>query len=159
MPQENFLISWTFPEFTLPERSRTWYMGAILIALVLLFYAIVTSNFLFGLIVILTAVVLVTRQAKEVEEVFFGLNEDGVQVGEKFFEFKEIKIFWIIYEPPQVKNLYFETDSLWRPRLTIPLQDANPVKVRRLLLDHMVKEDLKKENEPLSEALGRRLKL
>ncbi len=159
MPEENFLISWTFPEFILPERSRAWYVGAILIAVVLLFYAVVTSNFLFGLIVILAAVVLVTRQAKEVDEVFFGLNEDGMQVGEKFFEFKEIKNFWIIYEPPQVKNLYFETDSLWRPRLTIPLQDANPVKVRRLLLDHMVKEDLKKENEPLSEALGRRLKL
>ena len=158
MQQENFLINWSFPELEKPERSKRWYIWTTLIGLLLLVFAVVSQNFLFGLIIILVAIILFAYHHKEIENVEFAILDDGIIVGEKFFRFSEIKNFWIIYEPPYVKNLYFEFKSSIKPRLTIPLNDINPVKVREILLEFL-EEDISKETEPLSESIGKRLKL
>lgn len=158
MENENFLINWTFPELQAPERSKSWYVWASLISLVLLFIAVMTGNFLFGLLIILIAIVLFAHHHKDIEEIEFGITDEGLQIDDKFFDFRDLKHFWIIYEPPVVKNLYFEFKSSTRPRITIPLRDINPVKVRKILLEYM-EEDLSRETEPLSESLGRRLKI
>lgn len=158
MNQPPLLISWSFPEFSVPERSKTWYLLAFLIGGALLLYSILTANFLFGLIIILAAVIMFVQQHKEAGQVNFGVAEDGVLVGDKFFDYQSIKHFWLVYEPSRIKNLYIEFNSVLRPRLTIPLEDINPIKVRKILLEHIT-EDLSKENEPTSEALGRILKM
>ncbi|MFH1457005.1 MAG: hypothetical protein ABIF17_02725 [Patescibacteria group bacterium] len=158
MQQEDILINWSFPELEKPERSRSWYVWATLIALLLLVFAVFSQNFLFGLIIILVAVVLFAYHHKEIEEVEFAILDNGISVGEKFFNFSDLKHFWIIYEPPYVKNLYFEFKNSIRPRLTIPFLDINPVKVRKILLEFL-QEDLSRETEPLSESIGKRLKL
>jgi len=88
----------------------------------------------------------------------FAIYERGLRVGEKFYDFKEIKDFYEIYEPPEVKNLYFDFYSWVQPRLQIPLQSKNPVRVREILLDYLT-EDLDQENEPFSDAMGRMFKL
>jgi hypothetical protein len=156
--QNSLLISWSFPEFSVPERSKTWYILAFVIGGALLLYSILTANFLFGLIIILAAVIMGIQQHKEAGQVNFGIAEDGVLVGDKFFAYQDIKRFWLVYEPPRIKNLYLEFNSMLRPRLTIPLEDTNPIKVRKILLEH-ISEDLSKESEPTSEALGRILKI
>ena len=47
------------------------------------------------------------------------------------------KSFFIIYQPPEVKSLYFEFKALTKPRLVIPLKDQNPVEIRKTLLEHL----------------------
>jgi len=158
MSQENFLINWKFPEFQNPERNKKWYFWATVIGAILLLLSILMHNFLFGLIVILVAVVIFAHAQREEGEIEFGITDDGLVVGEKFFSFKELKHFWIVYEPPKIKNLYFEFKNSIRPRLTIPLQDANPVKVREIL-KQFIEEDTERDTEPFSEAVGRRLKI
>ena len=56
------------------------------------------------------------------------------------------------------KNLYLEFKNSLRPRLTIPLEDINPVNARKILKNYL-DEDLEKDTEPTSEALGRKLRL
>jgi len=158
MTQQPMLISWSFPEFVVPERSRNWYIVAILIGVLFLLYAVLTANFLFGLIIIISALIMFLQAHKEAAQVEFAILENGVVVGDKFFDFKSLKNFYLIYEPPRIKNLYLEFDSWWRPRLTIPLEDINPVKVRQILLKFL-SEDLTKQTEPLSEALNKKLKI
>lgn len=152
------LINWSFPEFVVPERSRNWYIIATIIGVLLLLYAILTANFLFGLIIIISAIIMFLQAHKEAGQVAFGISETGIVIDDKFFDFKSFKNFYLIYEPPQTKNLYLEFDSWWRPRLSIPLEDINPIKVRQILLTHLT-EDLTKEAEPLSEALNKKLKI
>ena len=69
----------------------------------------------------------------------------------------EIKKFWIIYEPPAIKNLHLEVKSVFKPNLIIPLQNQNPVEVRKFLKEHL-EEDLEQESESTIEALKRVLK-
>ncbi|MFA5076189.1 MAG: hypothetical protein WC480_02100 [Patescibacteria group bacterium] len=152
------LMTWSFSEFVQYERSRGWYIGAIIIMALLLLYSVLVANFLFALIVLITAIILFLRSSNEAKEIKFSIFEDGIMVGEKFYNYKEIQNFWLIYEPPVVKNLYFSFGSILLPRVQIPLQDRNPVKVRQILLKYL-NEDLTKENEPFSDAMSRLLKL
>jgi len=152
------LFEWKAPEYVKYERTRNWYIWAGIIFVLLLGYAVYTLNLLFAVILILAAVIISIRAKGEPMEVDFKIFEDGVGLGSnKFYAWKEIDQFYIIYEPPEVKNLYFNLKGL-RSRLSIPLAQQNPLKVREALLKYLA-EDLEQEREPLSEEYGRFLKI
>ena len=152
------LRHWVIAEYTQHERGRSWYVVASLVAAGLLIWALITNNFLFAVLIMLTVIILLVRHSEMPPQLMVSVFEDGIQVGEGFYPFKDLKSFWIIYEPPEVKMLYFDFKNAWRPRLPIPLQDENPIEVRRLLLKYL-EEDLSRESEPTSDALSRLLRL
>ena len=157
MPNK-ILANWVFPEYATPERKRGWYVWAIIIFVFLLAYSILTANFLFGLIVIIVAIILIVHQQKQTLDIKFFISPRGISINDRFYEFKDLKNFWLVYEPPAIKNLYFKPKSNMRPTLIIPLQNENPVKIRKILKEYL-DEDLDKENEGLTEALERVLKI
>ncbi len=151
------LAGWKIPEYTKHERGRYWYLWAGIIFALLLTYAIYTLDFLFAVILVLAAVIIFIRSREEPAEIDFNIFERGIGVGGKFHTWKEMVCFYIIYEPPEVKNLYFDLKGL-RSRLSIPLGSQNPVKVREALLKYLT-ENLNEEKEPLSEEYERFLKI
>ncbi len=151
------LAEWKFPETIKYSRSRGWYIGAGICGVALLVYAVATKNFLFGLIIILFALTLFITQRKPAD-VGFKITEDGILIGSRFYPYKEIKNFFIIYEPPEVKSLYFNFKNIFNPHLPIPLEKQDPVKVRKILLEYLP-EDLTKEDEPFSDQISRMFKL
>ena len=56
------------------------------------------------------------------------------------------------------KNLYFEFNNVLKARISIPLEDMNPVKTRKHLL-RFLSEDLERTDIPLSESLSKIFKL
>ena|SRR3989338_4548441 len=150
--------SWFIPEYTQHERGRGWYAVAALVALGLIAWAIYSVNFLFAVLIVLTAIILLVRHSEMPAQLMVSIFEDGIQAGENFYAYRDLKSFWIIYEPPEVKTLYFDFKSAWRPRLPVPLAEENPVEVRRFLLKYL-EEDLSRESEPTSDALSRLLRL
>jgi len=153
------LVQWEFTEFSKYKISRVWYivMGLIFIGLIL--FSIFTQNYLFLIIITLFIIIYAIRHQRHPNTLNFIIFEDGVQIGDNsFYEWKEIKTFWIIYEPPEVKNLYFEFQIGLRPSIAITLEDQNPIEIRNLLKEY-IQEDLDKENESFSDGLARLMKL
>ncbi len=151
------LIKWHFPEFEQPERSMSWYIVLFIIFAALLIYSIVTLNFLFAIIVVMVIVILFLHQRKDPIELEIKITEAGIEIGNKFYVYKELDKFFIIYEPPEISNLYIEFKSNLKPDLSIPLKEQNPIKVRDILIDFLA-EDIDKEDEPMSDFLTRWLK-
>ncbi len=153
------LLSWMIPEFEKHDRSFGWHVLAVLAGLALLVIAVLTQNYLFAVIIVLAAVLVYRQSTRHPGSLPFAIMEDAVNIGnQSLYEFKELKNFWIIYEPPKVKKLFFSFRSGFRPDLIIPLQDQNPLQIRRALAPYLP-EDLEREGEPVSEALGRNLKI
>lgn len=153
------LTSWDFPEFEKYTRTKIWYiiMGLILIGLIT--YAIITEGYLFLGIIILYVIIYYLRSKREPLIVQIQIFEDGIQISDStFYEWKDIKQFWIIYEPPVVKNLYLEFNAGFRPSITISLENQNPLNIRNILLQY-ISEDTDKENESFSDGLSRLLRL
>ncbi|MFA6474323.1 MAG: hypothetical protein WCV85_05610 [Patescibacteria group bacterium] len=152
------LLRWEFPSFIQHDRSMFWYIGLGVILVGLLVYSFINKNYLFAVIIVLFAVVMVARQFRVPERVAFEVNEDGIQIHDRAHRFREFATFWIAYEPPAVKMLYLTFKSGIRPSYPIPLQDQNPLRVRAVLQKY-IREDLERETEDLTDRLARTFKI
>jgi len=153
------IISWQVPEYEKHERNKSWYIFAGIIGLLFLVYAIYTKNFLFAVIIIVVALIIILHDSREPDLIKTSITDEGIIVGRKFYDYDEIKNFSIVYKPKQkVKNLYFEFKNVIRQRLSIPLDDINPLSIRETLLKYLP-EDLDRTDQPLSEGLAKMFKL
>ena len=160
MPRDfgKILASWNVREFERRDRSLVWYVGLGLIAVVLLIYAVYANNFLFIVIILLSGFVFYLQHKSGVSRVEFNITSRGIKLGTKTYYYKDIGKFWIIYDPPEVKKLYFVFKSSLTPRLMIQLKNQNPLTIREILLQFL-EEDLEKEEEPISESFAKWSKL
>jgi hypothetical protein len=95
---------------------------------------------------------------QEPMDVYFAITETGINLGKKYYRCNELSNFWLIYNPPEVKNLYFGLNSVVKHRLQVPLLDFDPRPIREYL-NQFLTEDLEQEEEPLSDRLARILKI
>lgn len=153
------IYEWTFQEYQKGHRSKKWYIIASAAGLILIFGALLSKNFTFALVLILFGIVYFLFEYREPGRINFSVTDLGIKIGRKFFPYSEIINFWIIYTPPDTKNVYFKIDSFTTGLLTVPLPDeVDPVDLREVLLNFLP-EDLEQEDMPASEAIGRILKL
>lgn len=153
------ITSWKVKEYEKHERSMTWYLVAGLIVILILVFCFLTSNYLFAIIIILASIIVITNDGQEPQKVDVILTNEGIIIGKKFYDYDVFKNFAIVYKPNQgVKNLYFEFKNSFKQRLSINLEDRNPLSIRKILLKY-VDEDLERTDQPLSEILAKIFKL
>ncbi len=148
------LHEWTIQEYEQHARGLPWYVISIILGIGLVFYGILTGNFLFSLIIILFAIILFLQSHQAPPQVRFQIAELGVVIGNRFYNYSEFDSFYIIYNPPEIKTLFLETKSPFRPKIVVPFLDQDPVEIRQTLRAY-VAEDTEKEDEPLGERIAR----
>lgn len=149
---------WSVKEYERHERGKNWYLIMSVLALLLIGYGVVSGNYLFALITVLFGIILFMQDMVEPMEVYFALTNTGIVVGKKFYRYSELNNFWIIYNPPFTKNLYFGQNSILRHRIQVPLYDFDPRPIREYLVQYL-QEDLEQEEEPLSDRMSRLMKI
>lgn len=154
----NSLLRWNFKEFKKPKRTKIWWITASIISTLMIIYALFTANFLFALIILITGILLINEHRRSPRKLECNITNNGIAVGKKFWNYKELKNYWIAYNPPNVMNLYILPKNPFDPRVAVYLGNINPLQVRKILNKYM-EEDLEREDEPTSEALSRLLKL
>ena len=150
----DILHEWTIQEYEQHDRGLPWYILSIILGLGIVIYAVIKGNFLFALIIILFAIILFLQSHQTPLQVRFQIAELGVVVGNRFYSYSEFSGFYIVYNPPEVKTLFIQTKSSWRPLLRIPLLDMNPVEIKHSLREFL-EEDTEKEEEPMSDRIAR----
>ena len=146
----DILKEWTIQEYEQHSRGILWYiiMGGLGIFFVI--YGIITSDFLFSLIIILFAIILFLQAHQTPKQILFQITELGIVVGNRFYQFSELESFFIIYNPPDVKTLSLEANGTLKPMIRVPLLDMNPIEVKSVLRTYLP-ENLERESEPLSD--------
>lgn len=152
------IFSWETWEYPPVERSRRWYMIAGTIGIGLLLYALLTSNFVFAVLVLMFAVIMMLRDVRKPERVPVAITTGGIVFGNDFYRYEDVRDFAIIYNPPSVKTLYVTFNGLVNPVLSIALEDMNPNDVRQALLPYAF-ENLNREQEYLTDLISRLYKL
>ncbi|MBT3230575.1 hypothetical protein HN358_02220 [Candidatus Uhrbacteria bacterium] len=152
------LVSWEAWERPPNDRSRNWYIIASVIGAALLVYCVITANYLFAVIVLMMGVILLMNGLKRPKRVEVHVTDMGIVFGNTYNDFKDIKEFAIVYEPPIVKTLYVDFNSVLRPMISIPLEGVDPNAVREALLPYAF-ENLEREEETLTDILRRLYKM
>ncbi len=151
------LHTWEFSEFDKHDRSKRWHIGTGIVAGALVFFAAISGNFLFALIIVI-GVLLTILNHRTNKMVSLSITEDGIMVGNQFYDYRDLKHFFIIYQPPEVKRLYFDPRSVFSPRIPVALDNQNPVVIRETLAQYLT-EDIEQEHEPVGDQVSRFLKL
>ena len=90
-------ISWRAPEFEYHEKTAGWYWTTVVIALIILAFALWQQNFLFGVFVIIAEILLVIWANKKPEIVEFVVGEKGILVDEKRnYSYSEIENYSVV---------------------------------------------------------------
>ena len=152
------LISWEVDEYPRYERTRTWFIWIGIIGTLLMIYAFYTANSLFAIIILMLGIITLVSMTSEPGRMSVIVTTTGVVVGDKYYEYRIIKDFSIVYDPPEVKLLYLGVDSPWIPVVSIPLEDIDPNKVRKHLLVTCI-ENLDRSTERLTDLVRRLYKI
>lgn len=151
------LISWETWEFPPHQRSRLWYIVMGILCVVLLVYAVFSSNFLFAIVVLMFAVITLVNSIRKPRRLSVHVTTLGIVLGNEFFPYDEMKDFSIVYKPP-VKTLYVDFKNSWKPMASIPLEGIDPNQLREQLLA-FVFENLDRDEESLTDTVARLYKL
>jgi len=157
--KEKKLISWNIPEHNIYERGNLWYVLFSIIIGLLLLYGLFAKNFLFAVIIIISALIILFHDSQESPFIEFSITDEGVYMGRKFHDFDELEQFAIVYKPNQgIKNLYLDFKNKLKPMLSIPLENKNPVYIRKVLSEYL-DEDTERTDPPFSEEFSRLFKI
>lgn len=151
-------VEWKFPEYVSQPRSRVWYLVASGLLGLLILYAVWVANYLFAVILVLSVLIILYQYFQEARLVDVRIGEDGIIVDNKFYPWKILKCFWLVYNPPAAKFLYLEFKTKIQKYLPIPLQDINPLELREILLNYL-NEDINKDEEEFDDTIARLLKM
>ncbi len=150
-------LEWTVPSRMVHERGFRWYLVATVLALALLVYSVFTANFLFGVMIILIALIVIINDAKPVKDLVVAVSNKGLVVGNQIYRYTIFESFYILYEPPRLQKLVLERGGI-RGELTFDIVNQDPVAVRELLLQ-VIPENLEREDEPLADLFQKWFKL
>ncbi|HOX60555.1 MAG TPA: hypothetical protein PLV72_00935 [Candidatus Magasanikbacteria bacterium] len=151
-------LEWTVSEYEQYSRGPYWYIIMGSIGLFLVIYAVFTGNFMFALVIILSAIILFLQSHQMPNQIKFQITDTGVVLGRKFYAYSEFKDFYLFYNPPEVKTLFLQPISVMQPTLRVPLLDQDPTEVKFALRQYLA-EDAERSEEPTSDTLSRRFKI
>ena len=149
-------ISWEAPLFYYnPQKKYLYLIAAILMAgaaaLLIFKYDTLTSIFL-----ILSSLVLIlySRQKPVISKIT--VDQSGILVDDIIYRYKDLKSFWINYNPGGPKELSLESEKWYMPYIKIMLSERNPVEIRSLIVNFLPE---KEHENSLGDHIGRKLGL
>ncbi len=84
-------VKWVAPEFDYREKSASWYWQTIVVAVLILGFAVWERNFLFMIFVIVAEILVLVWGDRKPEHVEFILTPKGLTIGgEKFYPLHDI---------------------------------------------------------------------
>jgi len=127
-------FEWKTLEFEKKEKNKSWFIIPALITIAFGIFALITESFLFLVTIILAFFVFYTYANKDPRMIKFKIDERGVEIDNKLYEFDDLKSFWVFYNPPEEKDISFRSKRSFLPYVRIPLGKENPNEIRKFLL-------------------------
>jgi hypothetical protein len=149
-------LIWEAPEFIHYPKNKIWIVGISILGLGLIAYFAFQKDFLTTALLVLFFVVILYFGNMAPKTVNVEISPQGVKLNTYRLPFQQIKTFWIVYDPPYVKTLNFETTARFNRFLTVQLMDQDPTTIRSFLLEFLP-EDADR-GEQFSDIVSRTLK-
>ncbi len=98
MAKKSEIINWDAKEYIPREKNAGWYVGLVIVSLMLIALSILFGWWTFAIIVVLSAVVLVLYSVRPPRVLHYSLSSNGLSEGEKVYAYEEYKSFGVLKE-------------------------------------------------------------
>ena len=140
-PESITKIEWEAHEYNYYEKSLLWFLIYFIISFAILGLAVWFKNWTFVFLIILGASLIYIYALKPPRKIKMRIDARGITVEEKLYFYKDLKSFWIFYDPPHVKYLSLISKKLIVPQIKIPIGKQDPNEIRKMLLKFLPEEE------------------
>ncbi len=143
-PETTKRIEWEAPSFYYNPQKK--YLTLVVIGLffgasAMLFYRLDTLTAIF---LILSSLVLILYANKKPALSKIILNHAGVTIDDHSYYYKDLKSFWLDYEPNGPKELSLEARKWYMPYVKVSIENQNPVEIRSLMINFVAEREHEK---------------
>lgn len=142
-------VSWHGYEYEYREKSRDWYWALVIISVAVAIAAILLQNYLFAVLIIVSALSIAVHSYQAPEEKEFRIDHRGIKIGKKLYTYQNIESFWID-DKPEPPQLFFKLKRPVLPLIIIPIGTGNSDKIHDILFNNLHEEE---HATPMSESI------
>ena len=135
-------ITWEAAEHYHIEKTADWYWALGIIALVGAVIAIIFSNILFAVVIILSAVVMVIVSLREPSLIPFAITPRGIRIDDQLHPYATLQSFYIDEDAPHGPQLIIKSSGMLHPLIVIPLPSEAIEEIDEILAEHLPGEHL-----------------
>jgi len=136
-------IVWRAYEHEHIERGLDWYWALGIAAACIALISILLGNLLFGILIIIAALLLGLLARTPPLLVEFEISDRGVRVGEVMHRYEEIISFWVEDHDVPTPLLLIDTVKWMSPNIVIPLEGIEPKRVQEFLRERVEEVPMK----------------
>lgn len=148
--QNEQTIKWKAHEHQHTDKSRDWFWALWIIAIAGAATAIILSNILFAVLIIVGAFTVSLHATKRPSLINFEINDRGIVINGKLHSYSTIDSFWVDEENQTIPKLLVKSKKMLSLHIIIPLENVSSLEVRKYLLDQLQEEE---DSEPLTQKI------
>lgn len=133
------LFEWTAKEEKLSGKNLIFAAAVALAVIACLIFWL--KNYFGSATIFLLYIIFYLYYGRENKELKFILRNDGIETESKFFFYDSLKSFRIIYLAGSTKELKITSKKKLIPEIAFPIGDADPVKIREIILKFIPEKD------------------
>ncbi len=139
-------LKWQAPEYHHYQRSKDWYWAVGIITVSIAILAFVFSNALFGILILISAGILVFYTLREPQDVNYEINEKGIMINNDLHPYLTLEAFWIENRTTEPKMI-LKSKKMLQPYIIIPIHEDSAVEIAEVLRKFVEEKEL---TEPAS---------
>jgi hypothetical protein len=139
-------LKWSAPEYHHYQRSTDWFWAVGIITICISILAFVFNNALFGVLILLSAGILVFYTVRAPQEIGYEINRRGIIVGKDLHPYLTLEAFWIETRGGEPK-IILKSKKAIMPYIIIPVHDDSADEVAAVLREFLEEKEMQ---EPAS---------
>ena len=140
-------LKWQAPEYHHYQRSTDWFWAVGIITLCISILAFIFDNALFGILILLSAGILVFYVLRAPEDVDYEINKKGVVIGKELHPYLTIEAFWLETDNNIESKIILKSKRSFLPYITIPIHKDNADEIASVLRNSLEEKEL---SEPVA---------
>lgn len=142
---EQPILMWEAKEYAEYDRNKHWYIVVGVVGALLTVGALILQQWLAAVVFALAAFVVIRHADDPPRTMNYAITKLGIQVGDNFRPYNELKLFWVIYKPP-IKTLYVQSVNRFKPLIKIDLAEIDPLVIKNTLKQYLPEETKREED-------------
>lgn len=138
---DNLSLKWSAPEYHHYKRSNDWFWAVGIIVISIAILAFVFGNGLFGILILLSAGVLIFFVLREPNDIQYEINTRGVVVGNDLHPYLTIESFWTETRFGDPK-LIIKSKKAVMPFIIIPVHEESIDEIANTLRNFLEEKEL-----------------
>ena len=138
---EDLSLKWSAPEYHHYQKSNDWYWAVGIITLSITTLAFFFHNALFGILVLLSAGILVFYAIRIPGNVDYEINNRGIMVNKELHPYLTIEAFWIETRHGEPK-IILKSKKAIQPYIIIPVHNDSADEIATVLREFLEEKEL-----------------